>query len=121
MSKLGLFEKESRVGTLTRVIWSLDKLVSWGEPGMGAVRIDVWGEKDGKEAHRMLCGTGQMREGTGLSLSVGALMLGRRQILTEEGGVYAPEACFEPDKFITYLKERGLLGFEDIEMTKPVV
>ncbi len=121
MSKLGFFEKESRVDTLTRVIYSLDKLISGSEPDMGAVRVDVWGEKDGKEVHRMLCGTGQMREGTGLSLSVGALMLGKKQILTEEGGVYAPEACLEPHNFLVYLNERGLQGFEDIEMTKPVI
>lgn len=121
MSKLGLFEKESRVDALTRWIYSLEKFVSWGEPDIGAVRVDVWGEKDGKEIHRMLCGTGQMREGTGLSLSVGALMLGRKQILTEEGGVYAPEASYEPEIFLKHLKERGLMGFEDIGMTRPIV
>lgn len=121
MSKLGLFEKESRVDLLTRVLWYFEKISSWGEPKPGAVRVDVWGEKNGEEVHRLLCGTGQMREGTGLSLSVGALMLGRKQILTEEGGVYAPEACIEPNIFLENLNERGLRGFEDIEMTRPVI
>jgi saccharopine dehydrogenase-like NADP-dependent oxidoreductase len=121
LARWGLFEKESRVDTLTRILWSIDNMLTWGEPKPGAVRIDVWGEKDDREVHRMLCGVGQMREGTGLSLSVGALMLGQKQILTEEGGVYAPEACLEPYKFLEYLNQRGLRGYEDIEMTRPII
>ena len=82
--------------------------------------MDVWGEKQGKESHRMICGIGQMRETTGLSLSIGALILGKNQKITTEGGVYAPEACLDPEIFLTYLKDRGVEGFEDIEMTKPL-
>jgi hypothetical protein len=48
----------------------------------------------------MLCGTGQMREVTGLSLSIGTRMVGRKELLTRVGGVYAPEADIEPEKFI---------------------
>ena len=69
----------------------------------------------------MACGIGQMREATGLSLAIGTLMLARKEILTEEEEVYAPEACIEPIKFFTYLKERGVTSYFDLEMTRPVI
>ncbi len=119
-AKWGLFAKERRADAVVRILGFIERITSGPEPEWGAVRIEVWGEKDGKEVHLMHCGIGQMREATGLSLSVGALMLGRKQILTEEGGVYAPEACIEPLTFLAYLNARGIQGFEDIEMTKPV-
>ncbi len=119
-AKWGFFATERRVNVLTRILWSFEKILAGKEPGLGAVRVDVWGEKDGKESHRMVCGIGQMRETTGLSLSIGALMLGKNEITTTEGGVYAPEACLDPMIFLAYLKARGIQGFEDIEMTRPV-
>ena len=64
---------------------------------------------------------GQMREATGLSLAIGTLMLARKEILTEAGGVFGPEACLEPTRFLTYLKERGIESYFDLEMTRPVV
>jgi lysine 6-dehydrogenase len=119
-AKWGLFAKERRADAIVRVLHFFERIFAGKEPEWGAVRIDVWGEKDGKEVHLIHCGIGQMREGTGLSLSVGALMLGKKKILTEEGGVYAPEACIEPQTFLAYLNARGIRGFEDIGMTKPV-
>jgi hypothetical protein len=68
----------------------------------------------------LLCGIGQMREFTGLSLCAGTLMLARKQLLTEEGGVYAPEACLQPQVFVEFMKAKGLKAFRDIEMTEPL-
>ena len=120
-AKLGLFGGEWRRRVLTRLLDSLKHLGKTQEPEWGAVRIDAWGEQGGNEVHEMAGGIGQMREATGLSLAVGTLMLARKEILTEEGGVYAPEACMEPIKFFTYLKERGITSYFDLEMTRPVV
>lgn len=120
-AKLGLFGGKWRRQVLTRLLNSLKHLGKSQEPEWGAVRIDAWGELGGKEVHEMACGIGQMREATGLSLAIGTLMLARKEILTEEGGVYGPEACMDPIKFFTYLKERGILSYFDLEMTKPVV
>ncbi len=115
----GLFNNKRVAAVCARIISFIEQIAG-GEPEWGAVRIDVWGEKDGKEVHTILCGIGQMREATGLSLSVGAQMLAKKQILTEEGGVYAPEATIEPHTFIDQIKKRGIEAFENIEMTKPV-
>jgi hypothetical protein len=90
------------------------------EPEVGAVRIDVWGKVAGEEVHRTARGIGHMREATGLSLSVGTLMLARGELLTEEGGVYAPEACLAPQKFIAYMGAKGIKAYEDLAMTRQI-
>ena len=120
-AKLGLFGGKRRQRVLTRLLNSLKHLGKPQEPEWGAVRIDAWGVRGGNEVHEMTCGIGQMREATGVSLAVGTLMLARKEILTEEGGVYGPEACLEPIKFLTYLRDRGITAYYDLEMTKPVV
>ncbi len=120
-AKLGLFGGKRCQQVWTKLVNGLEHLGKSQEPEWGAVRIDVWGEQGGKEIHEMACGIGQMREATGLSLAIGTLMLARREILTKEGGVYGPEACLEPVKFLTSMKQRGITTYFDLEMTKPVV
>jgi hypothetical protein len=61
-----------------------------------------------------------MREATGLSLSIGTLMLARKELLTEEGGVYAPEACLDPRKFIARLSDKGIKAYRDLAMTQQI-
>jgi len=61
-----------------------------------------------------------MREATGLSLSVGTLMLARGELLTAQGGVYAPEACLDPRAFISCLSAKGIKAYEDLAMTRQV-
>jgi saccharopine dehydrogenase-like NADP-dependent oxidoreductase len=120
-AKLGFFGGKRRRQMALRLLNSLKHLGKPQEPEWGAIRIDVWGEQGGKEAHGIGCGIGQMRESTGISLAVGTLMLARKEILTTEGGVYGPEACLEPIKFFTYMKERGITSYSDLEMTKPII
>ena len=62
-----------------------------------------------------------MEEATGLSLSVGTLMLGNRQLSTTTGGVFGPEGCLEPARFLTAMKEKGICAYTDLAMTKPIV
>jgi saccharopine dehydrogenase-like NADP-dependent oxidoreductase len=125
----GLFIRPARWGLLTsrrvrdgvaRALNAFERATSGGEPAEGAVRIDVWGEVEGEEVHLMACGIGQMREATGLSLSVGTLMLAHRELLTSEGGVYAPEGCLDAQKFIARLGAKGVQAYEDLAMTRPI-
>lgn len=120
-AKLGLFGGRRRRQVLTGALNSFKRLGKPREPEWGAVRIDVWGERGANEVHETACGIGQMREATGVSLAVGTLMLGRKELLTQAAGVYGPEACFDPIKFLTYLKERGITAYYNLEMTQPVV
>jgi saccharopine dehydrogenase-like NADP-dependent oxidoreductase len=62
-----------------------------------------------------------MREVTGLSLSIGAQLLARKELLVDAGGVYAPEACLDPVVFLTALREKGMQAYTDLAMTEPIV
>ena len=86
----------------------------------GAVRIEVWGQKNGAGAYHMACGVGEMRRATGLSLAVGTVMLGNRRLTSRDGGVYAPEACLRPGEFLDELREKGLAAYADLALTEPL-
>jgi len=91
-----------------------------GEYRTKRIILDILMERQevaGEEVHRIACGVGQMREATGLSLSIGTLMLAHGELLTEEGGVYAPEVCLDPQRFIAYLSDKGIGAYEDLAMT----
>jgi saccharopine dehydrogenase (NAD+, L-lysine-forming) len=120
-ARAGLFASERGKDLAVKLVTPLERLGRDRPPGEGAVRIDVWGEKDGRAVHELACGVGTMREATALSLVVGALALGRRDGLTRTDGVFAPEACFEPGPFIVALRELGVEAFRDIAMTEPLV
>ena len=117
----GLFAGDRRVDGVARLLAPIERLTAGREPAPGAIRVDVWGEKDGQEVHRIVSGTGNMRDATGLSLSVGVQMLARKEIVTEEGGVYPPEACLKPEPFLLAMKDKGVHAFEDLAMTRPVI
>jgi lysine 6-dehydrogenase len=119
-ARWGLFAWRGLRDAVARLVSLIERMSSAGEPAEGAVRIDVWGEVGGEEVHHLACGIGQMREATGLSLAIGTLMLARKELLTAEGGVYAPEACLDPQAFIAQLGERGLKAYEDLALTRPL-
>jgi lysine 6-dehydrogenase len=118
-AKLGLFANRRIRDAIACIISFIERITS-EEPGVGAIRLDVWGEVASEEVHRIACGVGQMREATGLSLSIGTLMLARGELLTEEGGVYAPEACVDPQKFMAYMSAKGINAYEDLAMTRRI-
>jgi lysine 6-dehydrogenase len=120
-ARRGLLRAEGVRSRLARWVARLEQGASGSAPAEGAVRIDVWGEVDGQAVHHVACGTGQMREVTGLSLSIGAQMLARRELLTGEGGVYAPEGCLDPELFIRRMDGAGVRAFSDLAMTQPVL
>ncbi len=126
----GLFIRPARWGLLSsrvvrtavaRAVSLLERMSAAEEPEEGAVRLDVWGEKAGQEVHSLICGVGQMREATGLSLSIGTLMLARGELRTQQGGVYAPEACLDPRTFFLHLRAKGITAYADLAMTQPAI
>jgi lysine 6-dehydrogenase len=116
----GLFASDRRIDHTARLLAPIEHLTSGQQPAPGAIRIDVWGEKDGVRVHRMVCGVGQMREATAISLSAGTQMLARKDLTVKEGGVYAPEACLDPQAFMAAVRAQGLEAYEDLAMTRPL-
>jgi saccharopine dehydrogenase-like NADP-dependent oxidoreductase len=119
-ARRGLFASDSRVDRTARLFAPIERLTGGQQPAHGALRIDVWGEKGGARVHRMVCGVGQMREVTGLCLSVGTQMLARKELTVKEGGVYAPEACLDPEALMPAMRAKGVEAYEDLAMTRPL-
>lgn len=117
-ARLGLFASPRRIDLATALVARLGH--GNGEPAWGAVRVDAWGEKDGIPRHHLLCGVGQMREATGLCLSIGALMLARGELLVQGGGAFAPEAAIDPALFLAQLGAKGLQAYEDLALSRPI-
>jgi len=120
-AKMGLFGGRRRRNFFAGLLKRLEGVGKTKEPEWGAVRIDVWGTRGGKDAHEMGCGIGQMREATGVSLAIGTLMLARKEVITKEGGVYGPEGCLDPIKFLIQLRGRGIISYFDLAMTRPII
>lgn len=114
----GWFQGERRVDRVIRLAGRFERWLSPAEPGLSSLRVDVWGEREGAPAHAMACGLGTMRDGTALPLAAGACMLARNELTVTEGGVYAPEACVDPDRFVQDMAAKGIHGYRDLAMTE---
>ncbi len=114
----GLFTSDKRIDWTARLLAPIERLTAGQQPTPGALRVDVWGEKNGERVHRMVCGVGLMREATALGLSVGTQMLARKELTVKKGGVYAPEACLDPVAFLPMIRAKGIEAYEDLALTK---
>jgi len=122
-AKRGLLRGKRRQELATRLVAAVERALSRiggpSQPDPGAIRVDVWGRRDGVPVHELVCGVGTMRDATGLALSIGGLALASRDGLTRTGGVFAPEACLDPLKLVRTLADKGVVGYRDLEMTQP--
>jgi saccharopine dehydrogenase-like NADP-dependent oxidoreductase len=118
---LGFFATPKRIDLATRLLSIETRLLSKfskhsvPDPDC-ALRIDVTGIKDGREMTRTGCGIATQREATGLALSIGADLLGRKKLTVEGGGVFGPEDCFDPQQVMNMLGEKGISIFSDLAM-----
>lgn len=119
-ARQGLFASDNRIDWAARLFAPIERLTAGQQPAPGALRVDVWGEKDGERVHRMACGVGQMRESTALCLSAGIQMLARKELTVKEGGVYAPEACLDPGTLVSVMRAKGVEAYQDVAMTEPL-
>lgn len=120
MANRGWFDTEAKMDRVVRLLTPLEKWITGGTPGLSAIRVDVWGDLEGTETHKMACGTGTMRECTGYALSVGALVHARGQGCAPGPGVYAPENSLPLVPMLDGLRARNVDGFYDTAMTQPL-
>ncbi len=109
LARLHLTDTPAKKDMLGQIIKAtlpaLSKLGKAEEP-CSAVRADVGGWANGVYRQISYGVAAHMPELTGLPLAVGALMLARGQVRVP--GVVAPEACIEPELFLSELERRGV-------------
>ncbi len=104
-----------------RAVALIERMSPTGERPQGSVRIEVAGVENGAPVHLTAFGTGEMRAATGLSLAAGTLLLGERRVTNRDGGVFAPEGCLPPAEFLAAMRERGIVAYRDLELTRPLL
>lgn len=77
-----------------------------GKRTVSGYRIDVWGDKGGREAHCWYAGVDRMKRITSIPAALGAVMLAQGEI--EKRGVFAPEALIDPDTMLSRLEPYGI-------------
>lgn len=77
----------------------------------GALRTEVRGELAGRSVRLVYAASGRITIGTGIPASIGAMMLAIGKI--GKRGVYPPEACIEPEWFLTAIEQRHLGEIEE--------
>lgn len=109
LARLHLTDTPAKKDMLGQIIKAtlpaLSKLGEAEEP-CSAVRVDVGGWANGVYRQISYGAAAHMSELIGLPLAVGALMLARGQVRMP--GVVAPEACIEPELFLSELERRGV-------------
>ena len=119
LGRLGAFSTPRRIEKMARLLMKVTP-PRQGPPSEGALRIDVSGEKDGSPATLTICGTGTMREATGIALSIGAQLLAAKRLTVEQGGVYGPEGCFDPMDFLSMMGDSGIVAYSDLDMRERI-
>ena len=79
------------------------------------IRVDIAGEKGGKETRYAFGCTETMIKATGLSLAIGAQMFLSNDTAIQPG-VVTPEAVFDPTIFFEKLREKDILIYEGEQM-----
>ena len=75
-----------------------------------AIRIDISGKKGGTAKKLTYGAAGHMNALTGYPLAIGALMVGRGEIVAP--GVQSPESCVDADSFLAELGKRGVVVYQ---------
>jgi hypothetical protein len=116
---LGLFNFRIFVWLVIKIFTALEYILRRFPKGLGSLRIDVFGMRDGSTCHEQCHGIGEMREVTGVSLAIGARLLALKQTkVVSIGGVYAPEGAMTM-KFLLACFHKGFVGTKDIAQTQP--
>lgn len=78
------------------------------------IRVAVTGEKDGRKTHYTYNFVDvSHEEGTYIPTTLGALLLGRKEIKAK--GVFAPEGCINPEPFLRKVVEKGVVLYETVQ------
>lgn len=80
-------------------------------PQTGALRTEVRGELGGRPVRLVYAAAGRITIGTGIPASIGAMLLAIGKI--RQPGVYPPEACIDPELFLSAIDQRDVGTVEE--------
>jgi saccharopine dehydrogenase (NAD+, L-lysine-forming) len=80
-------------------------------PQTGALRTEVRGKLDGRPTRLIYAAAGRIGIGTGVPASIGAMLLAIGKL--RKPGVWPPEACIEPEWFLSALDQRQIGDIEE--------
>jgi saccharopine dehydrogenase (NAD+, L-lysine-forming) len=80
-------------------------------PPVGALRTEVRGELEGKRTRIIYAAAGRIAIGTGVPAAIGAQLLAIGKI--NQPGVYPPEACVDPEWFLSAVAARRIGDVEE--------
>lgn len=107
----------SKLG-LTKSAFSLLKLFGRTRVEVSGLVVRIRGTKAGKQRVIVYGGVDKMSRLTSIPTSITAQMLVKGELTIRKGGIYAPEACIKPKRFLEELAKRGIKIFEDF--SKPL-
>lgn len=80
-------------------------------PRTGALRTEVRGELAGRPVRLVYAAAGRIGIGTGVPASIGAMLLAIGKV--NRPGVWPPEACIEPEWFLSAIERRHIGTIEE--------
>lgn len=89
-----------------RIVHGMGPVMGKGGKGVSGIRVDVHGEKGGKEVHYFYTAVDNMRRITGVPAAIGVVMLAQGKV--EGRGVVAPEKAIDPGRFLKELEKRNI-------------
>jgi len=109
LGRLGLSNTPKKREILTKILLPLVNLGIFSKGGVdkSVFRVDVYGEKNGKQVHYHYSGVGHIAEITSIPAVEGALMIARGEL--NKPGVHSAESAIDNvDDFLQRLKNRGV-------------
>lgn len=112
LGRLGLTNTAKKREVLTKILLPLVNLGIFSKGGIdkSVFRIDVYGEKNGKQVHHYYSGVGHIAEITSIPAVEGALMIARGEL--NKPGVHSAESAIDNvDNFLNRIQSRGVKLF----------
>ncbi len=109
LGRLGLTNTAEKREIMTTILLPLVNLGIFSKGGVNqsVFRIDVYGEKNGQQAHHYYSGVGHIAEITSIPAVEGALMIARKEL--HKPGVHSAESAIDNvDAFLNRLQSRGV-------------
>ncbi|MEW5944807.1 MAG: saccharopine dehydrogenase NADP-binding domain-containing protein [bacterium] len=106
LARVRITDTPGKRDLVSKMVHTISPLMGLGGKGVSGLRVDVHGEKNGKNATVSYTVADNMKRITGIPASIGAAMVGAGKVTRL--GVVGPEIAIDPDEFLAELKKRKI-------------